>query len=917
MTLTAADAVDVSSTFVLVGYTTSGSGPDIGARMLRAQLIDSTTIRIDRSIGGDNDDITEIHWQAVELKDGSAVIRGSASLAAGIAQPDVGLGGRTANLNGAVAFASVQPTSGQSMGRTDYAGDDVSGVCSVTMDLAPTSVTLDRANTAGTCDVGWFVVQFAPTLTTAVSLTSFTATAADREVRLDWETGAELNNLGFHLYRSSSGAGPWARITPELVRGLGSSPDGARYSYRDRQLVNGSTYFYLLEDVETTGRTRRHGPVSATPQTGAAPAGPAESAGASKSRPTGPARSWIPTVSPQATSFRIVRRNENGAIVELTTGGFYALPDGKGGVLLSIPGFEETRTPGTPALPVKLAWIEAVAGRRVALATVLERDTISFGGLRPAVTGEPGASSRRRRIGDRGRASEPCRRVVPAGGTLPRGGRGASNRGLPAGREEGAARAGAAALGSHGRPAPARAAAAHSRRVCRRGADGAVGGGARGHARRSSRGRRSSPVPARLVTQARGLQAVSFEQLFGAQSPRLPVSEPRLSRQGDTVAHHVAPAGRLFGPGSMLFFVSGDPALNPHGRELVYELSRGGGGLPMPIANVSPRAAAVSHAWSTAHFELNRFYQPGLLQAESRVAADVPLSQSTKSYPFESTRTFAGQPARLVVWLQGGSDVAAAPDHHVRVAVNGRVLAEVTWDGQKPRRLDADVPAGILVDGANRLELENVLDAGVQHSQVFLDRYQLQFARHPIAEAGSFEGSFSLGGAAEIHALPVDALFLDTTEPAVKWLVGAQATALGSRLRVEAGRSILAVGPSAILRPEVRPVRQTRLRTSHVRADYLVLGPREFLAGGCSRYWSSARARGSKPMAAAVEDVYDEFGHGEAHPQAIREFLPGARLPRLAAPRTALRAAAGRRQLRLRRTTCSPARAWSTACRRT
>jgi len=54
VTLAPADAVDVSSTFVLVGYNVDVNSPGnmIGTRMLRAQLIDSTTIRIDRSIGG-------------------------------------------------------------------------------------------------------------------------------------------------------------------------------------------------------------------------------------------------------------------------------------------------------------------------------------------------------------------------------------------------------------------------------------------------------------------------------------------------------------------------------------------------------------------------------------------------------------------------------------------------------------------------------------------------------------------------------------------------------------------------------------------------------------------------------------------------------------------------------------------------
>jgi hypothetical protein len=70
-----------------------------------------------------------------------------------------------------------------------------------------------------------------------------------------------------------------------LIPGLGSSPTGASYSYRDMGLLDGQTYHYKLEDVEATGKTGLHGPVSATPMTGsvAAAAAPASARGS----PTG------------------------------------------------------------------------------------------------------------------------------------------------------------------------------------------------------------------------------------------------------------------------------------------------------------------------------------------------------------------------------------------------------------------------------------------------------------------------------------------------------------------------------------------------------------------------------------------------------------------------------------------------------
>ncbi len=150
--------VDVNRTFVLVSFTTEGIGPDVGARMLRAQLVNSTMIMIDRSISGWQDNITEISWQAVELNDGSRVLSGSENFGLGVGIKTVPLA-PAVDLNRSVAFASVQPTTGQSMGRSPYAGDDVIGVGSVTMALSATNITMERDNTADEADIGWFVVE--------------------------------------------------------------------------------------------------------------------------------------------------------------------------------------------------------------------------------------------------------------------------------------------------------------------------------------------------------------------------------------------------------------------------------------------------------------------------------------------------------------------------------------------------------------------------------------------------------------------------------------------------------------------------------------------------------------------------------------------------------------------------------------
>ncbi len=199
----------------------------------------------------------------------------------------------------------------------------------------------------------WTVAPGAPT---AVELVSFTAVGLDGAVELIWETGSEMDNLGFHLYRSLSEEGPCERITASLIPGLGSSPAGARYSYRDTGLANGVTYFYELEDIETTGQTKRHGPVSAIPKEGGASdevEAPVEDEGS---------ESVITYGDPEANHLRVVKRGRYQVVVELTTEGFLAYPEPDGSVRIEIPDYLEV---GDSGLPKKRTWVEALAGRQV------------------------------------------------------------------------------------------------------------------------------------------------------------------------------------------------------------------------------------------------------------------------------------------------------------------------------------------------------------------------------------------------------------------------------------------------------------------------------------------------------------------------------------------------------------------------
>jgi len=101
---------------------------------------------------------------------------------------------------------------------------------------------------------------------TLITLSSFTATPSDRAVILTWTTESEIDNAGFNLYRAESGDGEYVKINDSLIPAKGSPTQGATYQFIDENVKNRAIYYYKLEDIDLSGKSTMHGPVSAVPR---------------------------------------------------------------------------------------------------------------------------------------------------------------------------------------------------------------------------------------------------------------------------------------------------------------------------------------------------------------------------------------------------------------------------------------------------------------------------------------------------------------------------------------------------------------------------------------------------------------------------------------------------------------------------
>jgi hypothetical protein len=95
----------------------------------------------------------------------------------------------------------------------------------------------------------------------AATLVSFSAQRARQAVVVRWRTGAEINTLGFNVYRQRAGGRRVRankRVIPalSLTRGL----QGGAYSYVDRR-PSRRVLRYWLQEIDAAGHRTWHGPV--------------------------------------------------------------------------------------------------------------------------------------------------------------------------------------------------------------------------------------------------------------------------------------------------------------------------------------------------------------------------------------------------------------------------------------------------------------------------------------------------------------------------------------------------------------------------------------------------------------------------------------------------------------------------------
>ncbi len=229
--------------------------------------------------------------------------------------------------------------------------------------------------------------------------------------------------------------------------------------------------------------------------------------------------------------------------------------------------------------------------------------------------------------------------------------------------------------------------------------------------------------------------------------------------------------------------------------------------------------------------------------------------------------------ATLAVQIYGFSPVQSAS-----LKVNGSAIGEVVWEGTGPRTATASVPAGLLLDGNNQIEIQ-ALTGGFGF---WFDSFDLSYSHRYRAVSDRLTFRAEADSAVALSGFQSSAIAVyDVAQPlAPRRLSGLAAQpqpdgSWGVSFFAPGSGPFVALTPSALGGAAVRASAPADLRNPSRGAEYLVITP-DALNGESQRLAGLRAAQGLSTMVVDLDDVMDLFNDGIYSPLAIRSFLAHA-----------------------------------------
>lgn len=81
------------------------------------------------------------------------------------------------------------------------------------------------------------------------------------KIVIEWTTVSELTTAGFNLYRSEEIQSNYRIINQSLIHVDSNTLIGNKYQYEDKTVTPRHRYYYILEEVNLEGKTKKQPPI--------------------------------------------------------------------------------------------------------------------------------------------------------------------------------------------------------------------------------------------------------------------------------------------------------------------------------------------------------------------------------------------------------------------------------------------------------------------------------------------------------------------------------------------------------------------------------------------------------------------------------------------------------------------------------
>lgn len=405
----------------------------------------------------------------------------------------------------------------------------------------------------------------------------------------------------------------------------------------------------------------------------------------------------------------------------------------------------------------------------------------------------------------------------------------------------------------------------------------------------------SLPQPAfKILVDQDGLYQLTYADLTAAGVP-VDTWDPRriqVALQDQPVAIQVTgEQDGVFDPTDTLLFY-GQKIHNKYTATSVYWLYQDTlNGLRMPLLNAAPgQPAAVPPAFlDTLHLEEDHVYQSARPSGPdldhwywNRMQATSSTGTVTKAYtatlPSLSSAPFN---ASLRGLLRGFS---GSPSQRVRILINGNLAHDSTWPSDKEYAFEVPLAQAWLSSGDNQLVVEAPIGAGITQQTFYVNRFEIDFSRSyqliddllpfTVDTPGDWEVELFSGAGDDLQIIEIS----DPAQPRqlINVLRSGSPGSYTYRFfhhSTSTPPRFLALAPQHRLKPvDLRAASTADLRAASNSADYLVITHADFITEA-QRLADFRASQGLRSLVVDVEDIYDQFGHGDLDPPAIRDFL--------------------------------------------